>query len=176
MADWLIETLPPTWTVLRGYSGKNGEIDLVLVSDQAVFCIEVKNVNGLVEKGPDGWTRQKIDAYGNIVGEPQKISDRRGRSPLEQVQHSAKSVQWIFDKRDIDPNRVHPIVVMTHSRSKLSGDWSDQPVYLMDDLHPQMFQFDHPTMRSREINHVISTLRKDHAYWERKRGSVAKSG
>ncbi len=55
---------------------------------RGLFAIEVKNINATVHIDGDRWHADKYDNYGNLV-EQRQITDRRGRSPSEQLNEPA---------------------------------------------------------------------------------------
>lgn len=165
VAAHLVNILPADWVLLRGYTNRNGEADLVLIADRAVFCIEVKNVNGVISISCGTWLRRKVDAYGNIVGHPEPIADRRGRTPLQQAEGVADGVRWILDRRGIDASCVLPMVILTHPRAKITDNPERLPAFLLSATDRALFldmQADLPPL---DRENVLRILTRDHAHW-----------
>jgi hypothetical protein len=118
VAAELGRALTDDWTLLHGYRNRRGEIDHLLLGPKGLFAIEVKNVNATVHVDGDRWRADKYDNYGNLV-EQRPITDRRGRSPSEQLNESAAELERFLAQRgqQVTAQRV---VVLTHRRSRLA--------------------------------------------------------
>ena len=92
VAAELGRTLTDDWTLLHGYRNRRGEIDHLLLGPRGLFAIEVKNINATVHVDGDRWHADKYDNYGNLV-EQRQITDRKGRSPSEQLNESATELE-----------------------------------------------------------------------------------
>ena len=106
------------WTLLRGYRNRRGEIDHLLLGPRGLFAIEVKNLNATVYIDGDDWRADKYDNYGNLV-EQRPITDRKGRSPSEQLNESAAELERFLKERG-QPVPTQRVVVLTHRRSRLA--------------------------------------------------------
>jgi Nuclease-related domain len=107
------------WTLLRGYRNRRGEIDHLLLGPRGLFAIEVKNINATVQIDGDRWRADKYDNYGNLV-EQRPITDRKGRSPSEQLNESASELERFLHERG-QRVTVRRVVVLTHRRSRLGA-------------------------------------------------------
>jgi hypothetical protein len=107
------------WTLLRGYRNRRGEIDHLLLGPRGLFAIEVKNINATVQIDGDRWRADKYDNYGNLV-EQRPITDRKGRSPSEQLNESASELERFLRERGHQV-AVQRVVVLTHRRSRLGA-------------------------------------------------------
>jgi hypothetical protein len=113
----LAEALDDEWTLLHGYRNGRGEIDYLLLGPKGVFAIEVKNINATVSITRDSWVADKYDRYGHHVDQ-YPITDRRGRSPSQQLNQPADELAAFLHRR----GQVFPVtrvVVLTHDRSRL---------------------------------------------------------
>ena len=119
VAAGLGRALGDDWTLLRGYRNRRGEIDHLLLGPRGLFAIEVKNINATVHIDGDRWQADKYDNYGNLV-EQRLITDRRGRSPSEQLNEPAGELERFLDERG-QPVTIQRIVVLTHRRSRLGS-------------------------------------------------------
>jgi Nuclease-related domain len=109
--------LDDDWMLLRGYRNRRGEIDHLLLGPRGLFAIEVKNINATVHIDGDRWRADKYDNYGNLV-EQRPITDRKGRSPSEQLNEPATELaRFLLDRGQQIP--VQRVVVLTHRRSRL---------------------------------------------------------
>jgi hypothetical protein len=105
------------WTLLHGYRNRRGEIDHLLLGPRGLFAIEVKNINATVYIDGDRWRADKHDHYGNLV-EQRPITDRKGRSPSEQLNEPADELERFLHERG-QRVTVRRVAVLTHRRSRL---------------------------------------------------------
>jgi hypothetical protein len=117
VATELGRLLDDTWTLLRGYRNRRGEIDHLLLGPRGLFAIEVKNLNATVHVDGDRWRADKYDRYGNLV-EQRVIADRLGRSPSAQLNEPADDLERFLAGRG-QPAEVQRMVILTHPRSRL---------------------------------------------------------
>jgi hypothetical protein len=117
IAAQLGRALGDDWTLLRGYRNRRGEIDDLLLGPRGLFAIEVKNLNATVHVDGDRWRADKYDNYGNLV-EQWTITDRKGRSPSQQVNESADELERFLHERG-QQIAIQRVVVLTHRRSRL---------------------------------------------------------
>jgi hypothetical protein len=117
IAAQLGRALGDDWTLLRGYRNRRGEIDDLLLGPGGLFAIEVKNLNATVHVDGDRWRANKYDNYGNLV-EQWPITDRKGRSPSQQVNESADELERFLHERGQQVT-IQRVVVLTHRRSRL---------------------------------------------------------
>jgi len=168
VATELGRALTDDWTLLRGYRNRRGEIDHLLLGPKGLFAIEVKNVNATVHVDGGTWRADKYDNYGNLV-EQYQITDRKGRSPSEQLNESADELERFLRDRG-QPVRAQRVVVLTHRRSRLAaasrptvnvGTSTGYLLHLADDSP------DHLDEKQRtELQRLI---RRDHDFHERTR-------
>ena len=121
----LVETelslvLEDEWALLRGYRNRGGEIDHLLIGPRGVFAIEGKHRNATIDCNGDRWAATKYDRYGNQVDGPAAMTDRRGRSPSEQVNEPA-DILHDFLLRHGHPVTITRIVALTHPRTRLGS-------------------------------------------------------
>jgi hypothetical protein len=121
----LVETtlgldLDDEWVLLRGYRNRGGEIDHLLIGPRGVFAIEGKHRNATIDCVGDRWVATKYDKYGNRVDDPVPMTDRRGRSPSEQVNEPANILQD-FLHRHGHAVTITRIVTLTHRRARLGN-------------------------------------------------------
>jgi Nuclease-related domain len=156
------------WTLLRGYRNRRGEIDHLLVGPAGLFAIEVKNVNATVHIDGDRWRADKYDNYGNLV-EQRPITDRKGRSPSEQLNEPAAELERFLHERGHRVT-VQRVVVLTHRRSRLGP--SRHPTvhvgtstgYVLSLVHDSDAALD-----ERQRAEVERLIRRDHDFHERRR-------
>ena len=117
VATELGRRLDDSWTLLRGYRNRRGEIDHLLLGPRGLFAIEVKNLNATVHVDGDRWRADKYDRYGNLV-EQRVIADRMGRSPSVQLNEPADDLERLLAGRG-HPAQVRRVVILTHERSRL---------------------------------------------------------
>jgi Nuclease-related domain len=160
--------LDDDWTLLRGYRNRRGEIDHLLLGPRGVFAIEVKNINATVHIDGDRWRADKYDNYRNLV-EQRPITDRKGRSPSEQLNESATELARLLHERG-QQIPVQRVVVLTHRRSRL-GQIRNPTVlvgtsagYLLSLVHDSGYALD--DNQRAEIQRLI---RRDHDFHESRR-------
>jgi len=117
--------LDDDWTLLHGYRNRRGEIDHLLLGPRGLFAIEVKNLNATVHIRRDDWWYDKYDRYGNLV-ESGEITDRRGRSPSQQLGQPARELEAFLRDRG-QAVQVQRVVALTHRRSRI-GTCTDPTV------------------------------------------------
>jgi Nuclease-related domain len=98
---------------------RRGEIDHLLLGPRGLFAIEVKNINATVHIDGDRWRADKYDNYGNLV-EQRPVTDRRGRSPSEQLNEPAGELERFLHERG-QKVTVQRVVVLIHRRSGLGA-------------------------------------------------------
>ena len=119
VAAELGRALKDDWALLRGYHNRRGEIDHLLLGPKGLFAIEVKNVNATVYVDGDQWRADKYDNYGHLV-EQYQITDRKGRSPSQQLNESADELERFLRERG-QHLKAQRVVVLTHRRSRIAG-------------------------------------------------------
>jgi hypothetical protein len=168
VAAELGRALGDDWTLLRGYRNRRGEIDHLLLGRDGLFAIEVKNLNATVHIAGDHWRADKYDNYGNLV-EQRQITDRKGRSPSEQLNESADELERFLHERG-QPVTVQRVVVLTHRRSRLAavshptvnvGTSTGYVLTLLDDSAQQLDE--------RQRTELQRLIERDHDFHERTR-------
>ena len=161
------------WTLLRGYHGARGEIDLMLVGSQGCVAIEVKNINGLVKCYGDSWTRDKYDNYGNLKESNIAISDKKGRSPSRQLNESVDFLQSHLQKTFPD-FYIRRAVILSHEKSKLGNMSAPTVDYIttLSNLHvPSLTQGG--SISPDQAARLIDAIRRDHLYHANRRATQA---
>jgi hypothetical protein len=168
VATELGSALDDNWTLLRGYRNRRGEIDHMLLGPRGLFAIEVKNLNATVHIRGDIWRFDKFDRYGNLV-ESGQLTDRRGRSPSQQLnQPAAELERFLHDRGHQVP--VQRLVVLTHQRSQVGtcqkptvrvGISAGYVLRLLDGL-PAILD-------ARQIAQLARLIQRDHAHHAKRR-------
>ncbi len=170
VADQLAQALDDGWALYRGYKNARGEIDGVLVGLGGVAAIEVKTYTGIISAHADHWHRQKVDNYGNLR-EHGPVADGTGRSPSVQLNEVADALE-AFLRRQGAPVPVRRVVVFAHPRSQLgainaitvdAAGTSAKTVLAVLREHAV-------TLNPDDQARVERLIKRDHAYFERKRG------
>jgi len=168
VAAELGRALADDWTLLRGYRNRRGEIDHLLLGPSGLFAIEVKNINATVHIDGDRWRADKYDNYGNLV-EQRPITDRRGRSPSEQLNEPAAELQRFLHERG-QPVAVQRAVVLTHRRSRLGARHhptvhvGTSTGYVLSLVHDSADE-----LGERQRAEVQRLIRRDHDFHQRRR-------
>ena len=171
VAAELGRALTDDWTLLRGYRNRRGEIDHLLLGPKGLFAIEVKNVNATVYVAGDRWDADKYDNYGNLV-ERYQITDRKGRSPSEQLNEPADELERFLRERG-QQIRAQRIVVLTHRRSRLAsashptvhvGTSTGYVLTLLDNSPGELDELD-----ERQRTELQRLIERDHDFHERTR-------
>jgi hypothetical protein len=119
VAAGLGRILDEDWTLIRGYRNRRGEIDHLLLGPRGLIAIEGKHRNATVDCAGDRWWYTKFDNYGNAV-ERGEMTDRRGRSPSQQVNEPASQLEDFLRDRG-HPVAIQRFVLLTHPRSRLGS-------------------------------------------------------
>jgi hypothetical protein len=168
VAAELGRALTDDWTLLHGYHNRRGEIDHLLLGPRGLFAIEVKNINATVHVHGDRWHADKYDNYGNLV-EQRPITDRKGRSPSEQLNESATELERFLQQRG---QRVtaQRIVVLTHRRSRLAPgshptvSVATSTVAVLSLLNESRQELDH-----KQLAELQRLIQRDHDFHEKSR-------
>jgi hypothetical protein len=119
VAAGLGRVLDDDWTLIRGYRNRRGEIDHLLLGPRGLVAIEGKHRNATVHCAGDHWWYTEFDADGNAV-ERGELTDRRGRSPSQQVNEPAGHLEDLLRSRGHQV-AVERFVLLTHPRSRLGS-------------------------------------------------------
>ncbi len=119
VAAGLGRVLDDDWTLIRGYRNRAGEIDHLLLGPRGLIAIEGKHRNATVHCAGDHWWYTKFDNYGKAV-ERGEMTDRRGRSPSQQVNEPASRLEDFLRSRG-HPVAIQRFVLLTHPRSQLGN-------------------------------------------------------
>ena len=119
--------LDAQWTLFRGYRNRGGEIDHLLLGPGGLVAIEGKHRNATVDCDGDQWWFTKYDRYGN-PRERDKFTDRRGRSPSEQLNQPADLLEDFLRSRGHSV-AIRRVVLFTHPRSRL-GNCTNPTVHI----------------------------------------------
>ncbi len=168
VAAELGRALTDDWTLLHGYRNRRGEIDHLLLGPKGLFAIEVKNLNATVHIAGDRWSADKYDNYGHLV-EQYPITDRKGRSPSEQLNESADELERFLRERGQQVT-AHRVVVLTHRRSRLAPasrptvNVGTSPGYVLTLLDDSPHELD-----ERQRAELQRLIERDHDFHERTR-------
>jgi len=163
--------LDDEWALLRGYHNRGGEIDHLLIGPRGVFAIEGKHRNATIDCDGDRWVATKYDKYGNQVDHPVPMTDRRGRSPSEQVNQPASILQDLL-RRHGDPVTITPIVALTHPRARL-GNCTSPTVHVTTSLRQLTDLLNGPpaALTPAQCSDLERLITRDHRSRTRRRSS-----
>jgi Nuclease-related domain len=170
IAAQLGRSLGDDWTLLRGYRNRRGEIDDLLLGPRGLFAIEVKNLNATVHVDGDRWRADKFDNYGNLV-EQWPITDRKGRSPSQQVNESADELERFLHERGQQVT-IQRVVVLTHRRSRLGP--SRRPTVHVGTSTDDVLRLVHDSpgdLGDRQRAEIGRLIRRDHDFHNKARRS-----
>ena len=168
IAAQLGRALGDDWTLLRGYRNRRGEIDDLLLGPRGLFAIEVKNINATVHVEGDRWRADKYDNYGNLV-EQWPITDRKGRSPSQQVNESADELERFLHERGQQVT-IQRVVVLTHRRSRLGP--SRHPAVHVGTSADDVLRLVHDSpgdLGDRQRAEIQRLIRRDHDFHNKAR-------
>ena len=114
VTDFVRRALDNRWTVIEGYLGGRGEIDIVLIGPLGVFAIEVKSRNGMVSCNGDVWMLKKPS------GESVALTDNGGRSPSQQINEAATWLENELYKVGHDV-QIQKAVILAHPKASLGA-------------------------------------------------------
>lgn len=157
----MAQCLDDSWTCLQGFHGVKGEIDFVLIGPDGIAAIEVKNLNGRISCHGNKWTRDKYDAYGNVVDFGLGIADKGGRSRSRQLLDSAHCLASSLGSH----SGIYTIVVLSHDRCRVHQVEDleiNELVHLRDwDVAGMVKRIAHP-MTGVEISATIKSIKRLH--------------
>jgi hypothetical protein len=168
VATELGRALDNDWTLLRGYRNRRGEIDHLLLGPNGLFAIEVKNINATVSIDGDRWQADKYDNYGNLV-EQREVTDRKGRSPSEQLNEPAAELERFLHERG-QRVTVQRVVILAHKRSRVGPrrhptvDVGTSTSYVLSLVKDSKERLD-----ERQRADAERLIRRDHDFNERRR-------
>lgn len=166
VAEILNNRLDDTWTLVRGFSGRGGEIDVVAVGPAGVAALEIKATNGVVSCDGDQWWRDKYDRYGNLCESGLPIADRKGRSPSQQINGSAAALAAAIHLP------VARVVILAHERSDY-GNFSNPTVSVI--VRTEDLDLDRAcAIGSRPLSEVerrraVETMKQASSSWQQRR-------
>ena len=168
--DWQLNA---DWTALTGYRNRRGEADLIIVGPQGLLGIEIKHINGLIRCEGDYWYRDKYDNYDNPVEWDLPITDRRGRSPAQQINEVCDDLLQFLNNRRYFPFLM-TAVVLTHPKSWV-GEMQDLTVgfvWRADslDVHLHLQQSGQSLVRE-EVTELVNLIIRDHEYHAKRRAT-----
>jgi hypothetical protein len=157
------------WTLLRGYRNRHGEIDHLLLGPRGLFAIEVKHRNATVDCAGDRWWYSKYDKYGNPVGDRREMTDRRGRSPSEQLNEPATELEGFLRSRG-SPVAIARIVVLTHPRAQLRS-CARPTVHIFTSIRQMtgLVSSSHVALTTAECAQLERLIVRDHRFHQRRR-------
>ena len=163
--------LDDQWTMLSGYYGPGGEIDLIIVGPLGVCAIEIKYLNGNVTVNGDSWVISRFDNYGNEVESYAPITDRSGNSPSQQLNRAVKPLMNFLSRRDA-LRRMVTAVVLSHNSSFIEVA-RKQTVDNITALHHlrirSLFERTRsPALSASEAARVVQLIQQDHEFHKNK--------
>lgn len=161
--------LSDDWTLLSGYHGPKGEIDLLLIGSSGVTAIEVKNINGEVSSDGDRWWRDKFDNYGNLKESNVAIVDKGGRSPSRQLNEATDFLQTQVHKY-FGPMRIRRAVILSHDKSRIGSVQGQTVDYVctLANVNISFLTGTEAVLESSRIHYLLDVIRRDHAHHERR--------
>ncbi|WP_109126452.1 NERD domain-containing protein [Dyella sp. C11] len=167
--DALKHQLGDDWTVVAGYHNRKGEADLLLVGDLGVLGIEVKAVNGKVHVDGERWTRDKYDKYGNVVQTSVPITDKRGRSPAQQIGEVCGSLAQYLEQRGKSCT-ILTAVILVHPRASVGSVHNLRANFLgrIEDLDVRNL-FVRARAQPVHGTTLVQAIGADHAYHQKRR-------
>ena len=168
VAAELAGALSDEWVLLRGYRNNRGEIDHILLGPQGLIAIEVKNRNATVYINGDNWEFEKYDNYGNLVDEG-RITDRRGRSPSQQLNQPADELERFLHSRRQQVS-IRRVVILTHLKSDLGG-YEDLTVDVATSTDYVLSLLDEspPVFESGQLVQIEQLIERDHQHHQARR-------
>lgn len=123
----MVKKLPDSYSVITDLEiesrGRRSQMDLVVVGDNGVFIIEVKNTSGKV-RGHANDEKLKQEKFGR---NGQDFS-KEMYNPVKQVSTHGRRLKELFDSKNIKSG-VQPMVYFIHEKADVSIKSDDIPVF-----------------------------------------------
>jgi hypothetical protein len=171
--DFLQGQINCDMVLLSGYKNRKGEIDKILVGAEGIFAIEIKNINGNIYCDGDKWWKDKYDRYGNMVNWDTPITEKKGRSPSQQLNEPADMLQT-FLKRTLPSCQIYRVVVFTHESSKLKdlNKLTVNEVVTLENWDlKNTFNNSNSKLTKSEIERAAKKIEQDHCYMNNRLGN-----
>jgi hypothetical protein len=169
VAAQLGRNLGNEWTLFRGYKNRGGEIDHILLGPRGLVAIEVKHRNATVHCDGSSWWYDKYDKYGNHVGRGE-LTDRRGRSPSEQLNEPADLLENFLQERG-HRLLVQRVVLLTHRKSRVGSchNVAVQLIATSTDYILDLLNELPPTVTKDQARAIEQLIVRDHNFHESRR-------
>ena len=165
VAVFLARRLDDEWTLLQGYCNRRGEIDSILVGPGGIHAIEIKYQKGDFYCEEKRWTRDKYDRYGNKVSSRERVEDRKGRTPAQQLEAPAKMLQAYLNK-PMAGIRVKTHVLFSHPESSLKSviePRMDSVSHITDQVLLDQLTRSRQILDQDAVCQVVALVRRSHA-------------
>jgi hypothetical protein len=172
VADYFARALDDSWTMISGYKGYKGEIDQILVGPIGILAVEIKTTNGVIYINGDEWHRDKYDRYGNCVERGLPIKDNGGRSPSVQINQASDPLERFLRQRIPTLKKISRAVIFAHERSQIGGvsAQSVEIIATIGSITNEAFQsVFYPLEKPIDVDRVVSLIKQDHEYQEKRR-------
>ena len=132
-AQRLTDALPKEWYAFSNLDlvlgrGNTREVDLIIVSDQYIFVVDVKDWNGTIESEDGNWTQNGLDRGPSPV---KKITEIK-RKIFEKLQNNLKNSR---STNKLSVPRVHGIVLISGNASYDNvSDFEKESIYKIENF------------------------------------------
>lgn len=169
--EYLAMCLGEKWTLIAGYSGRNGEIDRILVGPWGVYAFEVKGNRGVIHSNGVRWWAERYGCRGNLLG-----TKTLPRAPDAQLARTAGWLEEWLHRNGIDL-RVGRVILFAANDARI-GVIRAANADLVTTLHELDLGnlFDPGSKRSAlapaVCERIVNLVERDHAFWEQKRSGM----
>jgi hypothetical protein len=160
--DALGRALPgDAWLLFRGYHGRRGEIDCLLLGPSGLFGVEVKYGKDHVVVQGDDWWSQDLDNYGNLVGERKQMRDKGNRSPSQQIAQACAALAEGL-RRSRQRVAPVPVVLLEHAKGRLSVKDPTVDIVTSVDSLLGIIRRSKTSLDARQQAEIAALIRRDH--------------
>lgn len=172
---FLGEALGEKWTLIAGYSGRNGEIDRILIGPWGVFAFEIKGNRGVIHSDGARWWVERFGRRGNPLG-----TKTLPRAPDAQLAKTAGWLEGRLHRNGIDL-RVGRVILFPADDARIGVIHAANAdlVTTLRELDLGSL-FDPGSKRSAlapaVCERIVNLVERDHAFWEQTRSGMPDAG
>jgi len=172
---FLAGSLGEKWTLIAGYSGRNGEIDRILIGPWGVFAFEIKGNRGVIHSDGARWWVERFGRRGNPLG-----TKTLPRAPDAQLAKTAGWLEGRLHRNGIDL-RVGRVILFAANDARIGVIHAANAdlVTTLRELDLGSL-FDPGSKRSAlapaVCERIVNLVERDHAFWEQTRSGMPDAG
>lgn len=165
---FLAGSLGEKWTLIAGYSGRNGEIDRILIGPWGVFAFEIKGNRGVIHSDGARWWVERFDRRGNPLG-----TKTLPRAPDAQLAKTAGWLEGWLRRNGIDL-RVGRVILFAANDARIGVIHAANANLVTTLRELDLGSLFDPSCMGNALAPVVceriaKLVVRDHSFWERRR-------